>query len=179
MSNEPFDSDSLNIDWPLWAKVYAVIVGAPMIGVSIGIAVWLVLTRFGGLMEDSPWLASLLLTAASLTNFALGAWLFYTSVQRLVARQSEALLLAATGHLLLAIPTLVFIAVSFVVNHQRFINDLTYSVSDGQLSTELKMIIWSLFHVYLALFLALADNTGDWVDSPLLPFASLDEYPLD
>lgn len=149
-----------HVIWPLWVKMYMVLIAAPMIALSLGINLWLIRSRFDGLLTDSPLIAVIMLLGATLLNFLAGAWLFYVAIWRTLNHQPEAPTFAATGHLLLAIPPLVFAIVSFAVDHVYFLDSLYYTLSRDKNSLELYLIIWIAFHVYLGLILSLADNTG-------------------
>jgi hypothetical protein len=159
----------LYVHWPFWAKVYAVTLGAPMVAVSLGLGFWLVLTQFDGLLRNKPLAPSLMLMLSSLVNFGFGAWLFYASVRRTIEREPEALTFAATGHLLIAVPALVFVIVSLFVNPERFINAIFYALRDWHLILELRLIVWVAINIYLALVLALADNSWQYFEVDTQP----------
>ncbi len=156
---------SSHVTWPLWAKVYAVVVGAPMVSVALGLALWLTLTRFDGALIDRPVVASWILIVTVFLNFLTAAWLFYVAIRRTVAGQPEALILAAAGHVLVTIPPLVTLMVGFVLDAEQLLHALSSAVTDRTFVLELKLIVWVLLHTYLALFLSLADNTSRVLDA--------------
>jgi len=154
----------IRVDWPLWAKIYAVVIGSPMVAVSIGIAIVLPLNRFGGLTEDTEMLGAIMFTAAFIVTFLMAAWLFFISIVRTVNRHVEALTFAATGHLIIGAPALVYLTVSFVQDDEAFFNKLSFAAGDLDFIVEFKLICWVIFHFYFALFLAINDTTWQYLD---------------
>lgn len=152
----------IHVDWPLWAKIYAVVIGAPMVAVSIGVAIVMPMNRFGGLTEDTEMLGVIMFTGAFIVTFLMAAWLFFIGIVRTVNRQVEALTFAATGHLIIGAPALVYLVVSFLQDDEAFFNKLSFAVGDSDFIVEFKLICWVIFHFYFALFLAINDTTWQY-----------------
>ncbi len=148
------------VEWPLWAKVYAVVVAAPMIGVCLGLSYWFVKTRIGGAVADGPPLALWTLLGTLVVAFVVSGILFGISVNRMIAEDAEALLFAATAHVLIAIPALVFLLVQLAYDSNRFLDELYYAFARREFILEFKLAIWLVFHIYMAVVVALADNTS-------------------
>jgi hypothetical protein len=144
--------------WPLWIKIYSVVVGGPMVGICLGLAIWVFTSRFGGLLDNADGTATLLLMVASAMLLCLGAYLFFTGVFGVVNSKVDALLMLATGHLIVAAPGITLLLVDFLRNQDRFLHRLVNAVDDGFIVAELRLIGWVLFHIYLAMILALSDR---------------------
>lgn len=144
--------------WPLWIKIYAVLLGGPMVGVCAGLAVWIFSSQFGGLLDDADQTATLLLMIASAMLLGLGAYLFFSGVWGVVNNRSDAILMAATGHLIVAGPAITLLSVDFFRNQERFVNDLVSATANGFAGTEFRLLAWVIFNIYLALILSLADQ---------------------
>jgi hypothetical protein len=157
-------NNQIRVDWPLWAKIYAVIIGAPMVAVSIGVAIVMPLNRFGGLTEDSETLGVVMFTAAFVVTFLMAAWLFFIGIVRTVNRHIEALTFAATGHLIIGAPALVYLVVRFAQDDEAFFNKLSFAAGDLNFIIEFRLICWVIFHIYFALFLAVNDTTWQYLD---------------
>ena len=157
-------SNNILVDWPLWAKIYAVVVGAPMVALSIGIAIVMPLNKFGGLTENTQTIGVVMFTSAFIVTFIMAAWLFFSSVLRTVNRHIEALTFAATGHLIIGAPALVYLVVRFAQDDEAFFNKLSFAAGDLNFITEFKLICWVIFHIYFALFLAVNDPTWQYLD---------------
>lgn len=146
--------------WPLWVKVYAVVVATPMVVASGAIALWIVLTEFGGSFEDASSTGAVLMIGVFVIAFIFTAVLFISAIKRIIFDEVEALILAATGHLMLAIPAVVFVIISFIDNQNRFVADVEDTIEGLTLNPETRLILWLVFHTYIALILALYDNTS-------------------
>lgn len=145
------------MNWPLWTKIYAVVVGVPMVGISLALTLWIVLLGLGDAIDAPSTLGRMLIAGVYLVAFITTAWLFAASIWRIVTQRSEALLYAATGHLLLAMPAGMFVAVSYVRQPIDFINDID-GVLDGEpLNQAVRFVMWVVVHTYFALFLSLSD----------------------
>lgn len=148
------------VEWPLWSKIYGVTVAAPMIAVCVGLAFWFVTTRIGGTVSDGPAAAVWTLIGTLAVAFVAAAWLFFLAVQRMIGEQNEALLFAATAHILIATPALVFLLVSLFHDPNRFVDEIYYAVVRRNFVIELKLALWMTIHIYLGTILALADRTS-------------------
>ncbi len=144
--------------WPLWIKIYAVVVGGPMVGICLGLALWAFSSRFAGFLDDADETAILLLIIASAMLLGLGAYLFFSGVWGVVNNRSDALLMAATGHLIVTGPAITLLTVAYFRNQERFINDLVSATANGFSGTEIRLLAWIIFNIYLALILSLADQ---------------------
>jgi hypothetical protein len=157
------------VSWPWWAKTYAILIGIPMIGVSLGTGVWLVTSRIDGLLTDRPTVALYMLMSTIALTFGFAAWLFYAGIVRVFTGKTEALNFTATAHLLLGVPAMVLLVALGLRNHKLFLDDLTFALSQRDMALEFRLMIWMAFHMYLAVLLSFADNTGDRLaDGPQL-----------
>lgn len=147
------------IQWPRWVKIYSVVVAIPMIPIALLVAVWLVQSRFDGLLRDDALVGAILLTVSFVAAFAVGAWLFLIGAKRVWQQWPEALMFAATGHLMVALPAAVFIGALYSSDSRTFMVDIDNAVADGTFSRELILIAWTVIHVYAALVVGLADGT--------------------
>ncbi len=154
------DQNMPTVRWPLSAKIYAIGVGVPMIAISLTAAFWIFQTRFGGFINSRPVLAVLILMLAFAGTLVMAAWLFYIGVRRTITQEPEALIFAATGHLLSAIPAMVLLFVAFLRDYQGFVYDVQTAVAQRDFTLEFTFISWMLIHVYLALLLSFLDNTS-------------------
>ncbi len=148
------------MNWPLWVKIYAVIVGAPMVAVSLALTLWIVLIGFGDTLTAANLVGRLLISGVYIIAFMTTAGLFFIGVRRIIFNKSEALLYAATGHLLLSMPAAMFAAVSYLRQPNIFINDLIATFNEVALNQPSRLLLWIVFHTYLALWLSLSDRTG-------------------
>lgn len=149
-------------EWPTWAQAYAYIVAVPMIFVSLGIAVRLIMD-YSYIFEVEA-TGSIFLLIAFLLSFLIGALLFLVAAQRIITKQSEALNFAASGHLMLLLPTMTILLVEFSQQRDIFIFDLNEALSERQLSLYIVFTIWLVIHAYFALFLSLVDNTTRFIE---------------
>lgn len=132
-----------------------------MIGISLGLSLWVISSRFGGLLEGAAPLGITLLTVASTLSFWAGAFLFFSGVWRMVDEKGEALIMASTGHIIVAFPAITLLVVDFLrAGQESFVNELVDAVDRGAFVPEFRLVVWIVFHVYVALFLALADHSG-------------------
>ena len=146
--------------WPQWAKFYGVFVSVPMAFFSLGIVGWIIATSFGGLFEDVTGPGVIIMSAVFVIAFLFTAWLFAVSAQRLWTNQTEALIFSSTGHLMLAIPAIVFTMIGFMRNENVYVANLEESVESFELNWQASLVLWMVVHTYLALWLAMADNTS-------------------
>ncbi|PJF44599.1 MAG: hypothetical protein CUN55_03120 [Phototrophicales bacterium] len=146
--------------WPLWTKIYAVIIGAPMIAVSLALVLWIILIGFGDTLATSSFLGRRLVSTVYIVAFLTTAYLFYIAVRRIIFDQPEALLYAATGHLLLAMPAAMFSVVSYARQPVSFINNINRALDDVTLNQPMRFLLWVVFHTYLALWLSLLDRSS-------------------
>lgn len=146
--------------WPLWSKVYAAFVAVPMIFVSIGIAFWIVRTNLGGALDNMTGISVTITIGVFALAFLFTGWLFGLAVQRVVTDQAEALVFAATAHLMMAIPAIVFTIIAFVQSETLYLADLQRLINDAELNRESSLLFWMVSHTYIGLFLAMADNTS-------------------
>lgn len=147
------------IQWPLWAKIYSVVVAIPMIPAALFIAIWLVQSRFGGLIQEDVLIGAVLLMSSFVAAFAVGAWLFFIGAKRVWKQWPEALMFAATGHLMVALPAVVFLGALYSSDSRSFVVDVGKALSTTTPNREVALISWTLLHVYAALVVGLADNT--------------------
>lgn len=129
-----------------------------MVGICSGLAVWIFSSRFGGLLDDADTTATLLLMIASAMLLGLGAYLFFSGVWSVVNNRADALLMVATGHLIVTGPAITLLMVDFFRNQEGFINDMVTATENGLTGTEFRLLAWVLFNIYFALILALADS---------------------
>lgn len=146
--------------WPLWTKIYAVIVGAPMVAVSLVLILWIVLMGFGDTLATTNSVGRWLISGVYVVAFVTTAWLFFMGVRRIVLDKPEALLYTATGHLLLAMPAAMFAIVSYIRQPLPFISDLNRTIDDGSMTQPTRFLLWVVFHTYLALVLSLSDRSS-------------------
>lgn len=129
-----------------------------MVGICCGLGVWVFSSRFGGLLDDADMTATLLLMIASAMLLALGAYLFFTGVWAVVNNRTDALIMTATGHLIVAGPAITLLIVDFFRNQERFINELVSNANAGFTGSVFRLLAWVIFNIYLALILSLADS---------------------
>lgn len=146
--------------WPTWSKVYTAMIATPMIFLSLGIALWIVRTNLGGSLDESVGSTGTITVAVFMLAFVFTAWLFALAVQRVLTEKPEALVFAATGHLMLSIPAMVFSVIAFVQNDTLYLAELQNAVEALEPTSEAVLLLWMLFHAYMGLFLAMADNTS-------------------
>ena len=149
--------------WPLWVKIYTVVVATPMVIASGAIALWIFLTGFGGTFENPSSPSAILMMSVFSFAFLFTMGLFMYAIKRVIADQNEAIVLAATGHLMLAIPAMVFVMVAFLDNTNRFVSNLENGFQDIRFNFSMQLVLWMAFHTYLGLILALYDNTSETV----------------
>lgn len=152
------------IQWPMWAKIYSVVVAIPMVPTALLVAFWLVQSRFDGLIRDDVFVASLILMGSFVAAFGVGAWLFFIGAKRVWQQWPEALMFASTGHLMVALPAAVFLGALYSSDSRQFLVDIGNALADANPSREVVLIAWVLVHVYAALVVGLADNTV-WPDN--------------
>ena len=145
--------------WPTWSKVYTGLIATPMFFVSLGIAFWIFSTNLGGALDESGWVANTITIGVFVLAFLFTAWLFALAVQRVLTDETEALVFAATGHLMLAIPAMVFSMIAFGQNQNLYLAEVQAFLSDAEVSDEVILLAWMLVHTYIGLLLAMADNT--------------------
>lgn len=157
-------------EWPNWAKAYVYIVAAPFAVLSFGLLVWSLMDQLT--VFSSGLAGAILLMISFMMSFILSGILFVTAVERVWHQKSEALSFAASGHLMLMMPGMFLLLTGFFRENAAFLNGFERFLDEGQLTIDVVFMIWVITNTYLALILAMADNSARFVVEAQLHDAS-------
>lgn len=146
------------MNYPLWIQIYTATVAAPMSAAAVGLAVWMNRTLAGGLLEGYRREGVVLMLGAFTLSLLFAAALFFAGFYRAVRQKNDALLLAATGHLIVVAPAITMLVLDYLRNAEAFWQQLGSPLNGKGWALHWSLLVWILIHVYTALAVSLADK---------------------